>query len=212
MYANFNKSVSKLNISDFTEFATRLAKKDKGVAMDLYGDPMAYIRKEFVEEGIFTRGGKLTPRGLAELRQNLVDDVKDTFNLSKKQSKKLFNEVKIADLMPGITKSSNISTEELLSKKLCELEASDFGKYMEQIARVDKDLALEIYGSKADDIMYENFEDMRKIFLPTGKMAPKEKTELLASLSEAFGLSPEAAKNMTVKDLLEYANMFGIKR
>ena len=211
MYTQFNKHISKATISDFGEIVTRIAQKDKNTAMDLYGEnPITFVRRE-IGEDIFTKSGKLSKKGLAELRQDLINDAKDEFKLSNKEAKKMFDELKIADIYPGITKTSNISTEELLSKKIGELDSSDYGKLAEQIARVDKNLALDLYGSNTDDFLFKESDEIREIFLPNGKIAPKIKEEINNEIAKHFKLTPKDAEKLTVKDLLEYTNTFRSK-
>ena len=187
------KPFNKVTIGDLGQAVEQLAKKDKKLAMALYGqDPVEYVRAEDVAHDIFDKKGRLT----TQIKEETITGIQEEFGLSPKEAKKEFYRLRLGDVlnMFGVKTSGAEQVAQksgdVFEKRLAKMNRDDMYEIANQIAVKDKKSAEDLhrYGIKsfldgADEVM----------FLPSGVMKPKVKQRLVDKLMQDSNLTKEEA-------------------
>ncbi len=206
-----NKPLAKMNIVDFGKAIEKAARKDSDIAMSLYGgDPVEVLRANMVGD-VFTRNGEMTSKA----RQSLIHEISTEAGISKELAKKEFKKMTIGDYfnLLGLklqSKKPKIASGDVLEKRFINMTRDDAETAIRQIAIKDKKVAMDIY--KYEDNLDKYFcNDGDTMFLPTGKLRPDMKKEIIEGISERDNVTKAEAEKVfssyKIKDILAPENV-----
>ena len=187
------KPFNKVTIADFGQAVEQLAKKDKKLAMALYGqDPVEFVRAGDVAHDFFDKKGRLT----SQIKEETLAGIQEEFQLSPKEAKKEFYRLKLGDMLnmfgvkiPPAERATQKSGD-VFEKRLAKMNRDDLYEVANQIAVRDKKSAEQIQRYGVKSFLDGADEEM---FLPSGVMKQKIKQRLVDKFMQDSNLTKEEA-------------------
>jgi len=187
------KPFNKVTIADFGQAVEQLAKKDKKIAMALYGqDSVEFLRAGDVVHDFFDKKGRLT----SQMKEETIAGIQEEFQLSPKEAKKEFYRLKLGDLLNMFdvrvprTEYAVSKSGDVFEKRLAKMNSDDLYEVANQIAVRDKKSAEDLYRYGMKSFLDGADEEM---FLPSGVMKPKVKQKLVDGFMQNLNLTKEEA-------------------
>lgn len=188
------KPFNKVTIADFGQAVEKLAKKDKELAMALYGqDPVEFVRAEDVAHDVFDKKGRLT----RQMKEETIAGIQEEFQLSPKEAKKEFYRLKLGDVLNMFSVKTSGAEQvaqksgDVFERRLAKMDRDDIYEVANQMAVKDKKAAEQIYKYGIKSFLDDVDEEM---FLPSGVMKPKVKEKAIGYFMNNMNLTKEQAE------------------